>query len=185
MPKTQTYRQRNHRIEVLAEHSHAFRRLRENFPDVLTVSDAERERVLLVTEADVKNGQPRNGAECAVAQCAKRQGIGGLIGREYAYLIEGRHATRYRMTKTAQIQTAVFDVSGTTSAGPVLLSTPSPSLRLGRVQRAVHVSKAARARRKPKTAITRGAAKRDEKRRQAAITHGFRTWSTAVRRKAG
>lgn len=167
-----------HKVAEVAEHSAAIRLLMERFPDALTVRDAGQTKMLLVTDVDVKRAIPGDPTACAVVRCAEREGLGGLIGRKFAFLIQGTEVTRYQLGKDAQIRTGVFDDRGTMTTGPVLLGVPAPSERLANMQRRLNIHKvAARARRKPKSADGRRHKKEAEAMRQTIATYGFfRSW---------
>jgi hypothetical protein len=171
--------QRLRRVEEVAEHSVAMRKLQERFPDALTVSDAMTEKTLFVSAADVARAVPKDPSRCAVAQCAQREGLGALIGQRFAFLIEGGHVTRYHLQKDAQVLTAFFDKSAFMRPGEVLLSVPPPSTRLGMMKKRERDTAAARRTRRAKKRTTQSTRQRQQlsdARRRVISTRGFRSW---------
>jgi hypothetical protein len=169
-----------HRVATVAEYSIAMRKLLERFPDARTVVDAKEDKMLLITDGDVRAGTPKNPAECAVAQCARRSGFGGMIGRNFAYLIHGTEVTRYVLGKDAQVRTAVFDERGTMTSGPVVLGAVPPSQQLREMGRRERITRTQIAKRKkavhPQTRMLRDRADRV---RKAIVSYGNRSWAQA------
>jgi len=121
---------------------------------------------------------------CAVAQCALREGLGGMIGRQFAYLIDGTKVTRYHLNKDAQTRTAVFDDRGTMTPGPVLLSSPAPSQRLGHM---IHRTNIHLTKQKAKVKSKSGRTSREQSDvfRKNISTRGFRSWAQVGLRPGG
>jgi hypothetical protein len=178
------------RIEEFVEHSVALKKLRDLFPDVVEVQDAIYEKVLLITEQDVHEATPGNPANCAIAVNQRREGVRGLIGRQFGFLIHGQVATRYQLQKDAQVRTAVFDSRGTMESGAIHFSPISPSNRLVEIARRAK-SSATKTRQHQDLDVTRHAgegevppisprrAHREMIKHQVA-TRGFRTWNQAT-----
>jgi hypothetical protein len=165
-----------HAVAEVAEHSLGMRKLMELFPNVITVADATEDKMLMVTDADVRRGRPNDPSACAVAQCALREGLGGMIGRQYAFLIDGTRVTRYHLGKDAQVRTALFDDRGTTKVGPILLNAPSPSHQLGTISRRINMHDTHAKKRKAKSPRAKSNKKSADRVRQTISTHGFRSW---------
>lgn len=103
------------------------------YPSVRSVADAKTNLRVEVTEEDDVFGNPKAMDDCAVARaCRHTKGVdGALVGRSTAYVIQGAHATRYRINPKARKRIVKYDKEWSFRPGMFTLSKPAKSERLG------------------------------------------------------
>lgn len=81
------------------------------FPQVTSVVDAKRPRLIEVAASDLKHATVQSHKACAMAVACKRKlRLDGVImGRKTAYLIRGRKATRYAVPESVAREIVAFD----------------------------------------------------------------------------
>lgn len=106
------------------------------FPEVTSVKDADEQAHIEVTKRDGSSAAVRNHKACAMAVACKRKFNldGVIVSVKTAYLVKGKHATRYSMPESVSREVVSFDRNGGFSPGEYRLDAPSPSIRLGKHQ---------------------------------------------------
>ena len=114
---------------------HVPRDLRERFPDLLTVSDADIPVKVTMDAAAVENGKTMMNGACAMACAIEATGEvdGARIGMTYSWLVSenGTHATRYKTPDSVQREIVSFDRHKDFDLGEYQLSAIPPAERFG------------------------------------------------------
>ncbi len=117
--------------------------VRKFAPKVTTVTDADDDLLINVTEKDEKASKKKDHNECAMAVAVKRQeGCSSvIISASTAYVIKGTHATRYKMPESASREVVSFDRGSAFEPGDYKLKSPPKSARLGTYRGAMTTEK--------------------------------------------
>src|SRR5262245_1503051 len=107
--------------------------VKQFFPKVSKVKDADDSLIIEVTAADVKSSQVRNHNACAMAVACKRsQRLDGvIISVGTAYLIKNEEATRYILPSSVSREVVSFDRNGSFMPGEYHISPFPKSNRIG------------------------------------------------------
>jgi hypothetical protein len=102
-------------------------------PKVKTVTDADDDLLVNVTEKDYKTSVKKNHGECAMATAVKRQESAAsvIISASIAYVIKGTHATRYKVPEAVSKEVVSFDRGASFEPGDYKLKAMPKSGRLG------------------------------------------------------
>lgn len=111
----------------------SLRLIREYFPKVAEVIDANKSVIIQVTTADSKGAEVMNPAFCAFARACHRafKADGVIIGLTTAYIIRAKTAVRYHNSETISREVLSFDRKAGFDLGYYQLSPFSPAARLG------------------------------------------------------
>jgi hypothetical protein len=103
-------------------------------PNVTTVTDADDDLLINVTERDYKTSVKKEHSGCALAVATKRQEEAAkvIVSASTAYVIKGNHATRYRVPQSASREIVSFDRGAEFCTGDYKLKAIAPSGRLGK-----------------------------------------------------
>lgn len=109
--------------------------VRNYFPNVTKVRDADKSIHIEVTSADNKSSKVRNHNACAMAVACKRSFHldGVIVSVKTAYLIKGKEAVRYALPESISREVVSFDREAGFAEGEYQLSVPDKSKRLGRL----------------------------------------------------
>jgi len=102
-------------------------------PKVTSVTDADDDLLVNVTEKDEKASKKKDHGECAMATAVKRQekATSVIISASTAYVIRGTHATRYKVPEAVSKEVVSFDRGASFEAGDYKLKAVPKSGRLG------------------------------------------------------
>ena len=108
----------------------ALRIVKEHFPKVTKVVDANKGLTIEVTKRDVNSAQVRNHSTCAMAVACKRemQAEGMIVSTNIAYVIKNNTATRYRVPESVSREVVAFDRGAEFSTGTYHLRVPVDKL---------------------------------------------------------
>ena|SRR5437773_9880049 len=106
------------------------------FPQLKTISDAEKPILVEITEEDCKLGVPSDQTNCAAARACRREykADGVYIGIGTSYIIKGTHAVRYITGDALGREITAFDRNGgkrRSGFQPGMYQLSAPSTRLG------------------------------------------------------
>lgn len=107
--------------------------VKQYFPTVDKVEDADKPVIVEVTKADVVNSTIKSHETCALALACKRyfHADGVIIGLTTSWIIRGKVATRFRNAGTVSREITSFDRKAGFDVGFYVLAPASPSNRLG------------------------------------------------------
>jgi hypothetical protein len=107
--------------------------VRKFFPNVVSVSDADDNAIVEVTNSDVKNSAKKDLNGCAMAVAAKRQfhATGMIVAPSVAYVVKHNKAIRFQLPPSVQKEIVSFDRGGGFAEGTYQLNYPKPSQRIG------------------------------------------------------
>lgn len=107
--------------------------VRQFFPDVQRVNDADEPVMFKVTKRDQTAARKKDRNECAAAVACKRQfGLRGvIISRSTAYLVRERVATRYHLPPSTEREVVSFDRNAGFASGTYQLSAVPKAARQG------------------------------------------------------
>jgi hypothetical protein len=116
--------------------------LKRAFPQVRTISDADRSINVRVIEEDYTSGTGRKAAQpmvpedCALAHACTRQlkADGVVITLGFSYVVRGTHATRYMTTEPVKREITSFDRHGDFRPGIYTLGHVPPSASLATME---------------------------------------------------
>lgn len=110
----------------------ALTNVRQFFPQVKTIQDADKPLMLEITKADNENALVKSHATCALAVCAKRtaKADGVLIGTQTGYIVHGTKAVRYRLGPSISREIVSFDREAGFDVGWYKMSPPCETGRL-------------------------------------------------------
>lgn len=111
----------------------ALKTVQSMFPQVTSVVDAGRARVIEVEAVDLQSAAVRSHRTCAMAVACKRklELDGVIMARTTAYLIKGRRATRYAVPQAVTREIISFDRGGGFEPGIYRLIPFEAGRRLG------------------------------------------------------
>lgn len=113
---------------------HAIDIVKEKFPNVKKVVDANKEITIHVTSKDTQSAKVKQHRECAMAVACKRQldnCTGAMISLKSAYIVKNEVAYRFIVPESVSREIVSFDRKAGFSAGEYKLQPPSPALKLG------------------------------------------------------
>lgn len=107
--------------------------VRQYFPKVEMVQDAEKPAIVEVTNADNAHSDVKSHRTCALALACKRffKADGVIIGITTSWIIRGKVATRYQNAATVSREIVSFDRKAGFDTGRYLLVPASATARLG------------------------------------------------------
>lgn len=100
------------------------------YPQVMSVTDSNRNVKIEVTSKDCSSRAVKDHTECALAVACKRVSDGAIICVKTAYLIKGSKAVRYSLPESASREITAFDRNAPFEPGLYHLAAVSPSSRL-------------------------------------------------------
>lgn len=109
------------------------RLIKERFPQVKTVSDAEGPIRVSVTRKDQAGSNPLQPDSCAMARACKREldVDGAIIGVGTSYIVQGTNVVRFCTPVSLAREITTFDRHGEFAAGEYSLSRMNPSRKIG------------------------------------------------------
>ena len=110
-----------------AANSTSLRIVKQFFPEVTKVTDADKPLHVTVTAGDNKSSQVRNHNACAMAVACKRQEKcdGVIVAVGVAYTIKGQEAVRYVLPPSVSREVVSFDRKAGFVPGEYQLSVPA------------------------------------------------------------
>lgn len=118
----------------------ALKIVQKMFPNVTSVVDAGRARLIEVERADLRSATVQSHRACAMAVACKRKlDLDGVImARSTAYLIKGRRATRYSVPESVTREIISFDRGAQFEPGTYRLIPPVKKLGEPQGERSPH-----------------------------------------------
>jgi len=110
------------------------RSIRQAFPGVTTVVDADEPIEIAVRSTDCKGAVRLNPSDCALARAARRElkADGAVIGLSTSYVIQGQKAVRFQTPDSVRTEIVSFDRHDDFAPGEYYLTPKSPTSRMGR-----------------------------------------------------
>lgn len=105
------------------------------FPEVTSITDANKTIQIEVVLADNKNAKVRNHQACAMAIACKRamKADGVIVAMTKCYVIIGKKATRYALPESVSREVVSFDREAGFAPGVYQMRPPKPTDKLGAV----------------------------------------------------
>lgn len=101
------------------------------YPEVTSVVDSKRNKVIEVTAKDCSSKAVKNHKECALAVACRKVADGAIICVKSAYLIKGTKATRYKVPESVSREITSFDRNAPFEPGTYHLTAVPASGELG------------------------------------------------------
>lgn len=107
--------------------------IRQYFPNVTEVHDADEDLLLEVVTDDSKQGVVKDHSHCALARaCQKKfKARGVIVSIKTVYVIQKEGATRYQLPESVSREIVSFDRKGGFADGEYTLKAPTSGHRLG------------------------------------------------------
>lgn len=109
--------------------------VRQHYPDITQVADAEADFVLTIKPEHVEAGRKRSTRGCPAALAcldANKDIRGAFIRKAYSVMVGKDHvARRYRNSPSLGVAIMIEDHNGKMPAGQYVLKAPTPGQRLG------------------------------------------------------